>query len=61
LLLHEYYWSNEGYNWDTLLLLEARRKFNELINRAVRNIRKYQQGLLMRSEKDKEFKKRYMS
>jgi len=60
LLLHEYYWSNEGYDWDTLLLLEVHRKSNELVNRATRNIRKYRQGLLMRSENDKEFKKRYM-
>lgn len=61
LLMHEYYWHPDNFGWETLLLMEAQEKFQKLWERALRNIDKYREGLRLRSQKDKEFKKTFFN
>jgi hypothetical protein len=58
LLMHEYYWSEEGHPFDVLLLREAHGKYNELVKRAEANIATYKQGLKLRARRDAEFRRR---
>ena len=58
LLTHEYYWSEDGHAFDVLLLQEARRKYDELAERAEANIRTFKQGLKLRAVRDAEFRRR---
>lgn len=58
LLMHEYYWSEEGHSFDVLLLREAHGKFNDLVKRAEANISTYKQGLKLRARRDAEFRRR---
>lgn len=60
LLTHEYIWHPKGYDWETLLLIEAHQKYEALWNRSLRWIDQFREGLRMRAVKDAEFKKRFM-
>lgn len=58
LLMHEYYWSEEGHPFDVLLLREAHGKFDEMVSRAETNIATYKHGLKLRAQRDAEFRRR---
>lgn len=60
LLTHEYIWHPKSHSWETLLLMEAKDKFDAFWRRAEKNIDTYREGLRLRTDKDMEFKKRYM-
>lgn len=60
LLTHEYIWHPEGYDWDTLLLVEAQDKFSAAWRRALQNINTFREGLRLRAVRDMEFQKRFM-
>lgn len=57
LLTHEYYWSEDGHAFDHLLRQEARRKYDELAERAEANILTFKEGLRLRAVRDAEFRR----
>jgi len=59
LLTHEYHWSEEGHRFDVLLLREAMQKYRRLYQRAEENIVRFRQGLSLRAERDRQFRKRF--
>lgn len=60
LLTHEYIWHPFGWDWSALLFTEVTDKFQSAWKRAENFINMYREGLQLRSQKDKQFKERYM-
>jgi len=60
LLTHEYIWHPGSWDWSALLFVEVQDKFQRGWKRAENFINMYREGLRMRTEKDRQFRERYM-